>query len=129
MGGPEVMRAQVDRILRDIGLPSLTLGIVPPTARLEMFPVPAFGIYGDGNTVHVELVSSGLAKSSSVSRTSSAPRSLSGAAVRPVPGRSGQIRRNPATPAKAGSKQASASRWSTSAPCNTSTGRSTPCST
>ncbi|MEU0451013.1 DUF5753 domain-containing protein [Streptomyces tendae] len=58
IGGPEVMRAQVDRLLRDIDLPSLELGILPATARLGMFPVPGFGIYGDGDTVNVELVSS-----------------------------------------------------------------------
>ncbi|MBF8171110.1 DNA-binding protein [Streptomyces olivaceus] len=58
IGGPEVMRSQVDRLLRDIDLPSLKLGILPATARLGMFPVPGFGIYGDGDTVNVELVSS-----------------------------------------------------------------------
>lgn len=58
IGGPEVMRAQVERLLQDIGLPSLTLGILPATARLSMFPVPGFGIYGDADTVNVELVSS-----------------------------------------------------------------------
>ncbi|WP_172385613.1 DUF5753 domain-containing protein [Streptomyces sp. MNP-20] len=60
IGGPEVMRGQVDRVLRDIDLPSLTLGIIPATAKLAMFPVPAFNIHGDGDRVHVELVSSGL---------------------------------------------------------------------
>ncbi|WTF82688.1 DUF5753 domain-containing protein [Streptomyces sp. NBC_01594] len=60
IGGPEVIRGQVGRLLRDIDLPSLTLGIVPATARLSLFPVPAFGIYGEGDTVNVELVFSEL---------------------------------------------------------------------
>ncbi|MEW1547129.1 DUF5753 domain-containing protein [Streptomyces tsukubensis] len=58
IGGPEVMREQIDRILRDIDLPSLTLGIVPVSARVNMHPVHAFNMYGD--EVHVELVSSGV---------------------------------------------------------------------
>ncbi|WP_228386641.1 Scr1 family TA system antitoxin-like transcriptional regulator, partial [Streptomyces katsurahamanus] len=58
IGGPEVMRDQIDRILRDIDLPSLTLGIVPASARVNMHPVDAFNIHGD--EVHVELVSSGV---------------------------------------------------------------------
>lgn len=60
IGGPEVMRGQIGRLLGDIDLPSLTLGIIPATARLSLFPVPAFGIYGEGDTVNVELVSSEL---------------------------------------------------------------------
>ncbi|MFG3250580.1 DUF5753 domain-containing protein [Streptomyces sp. NPDC048187] len=60
IGGPEVMRGQIDRLLRDIDLPSLTLGIIPATAHLAVFPAPAFGIYGEGDTVNVELVSSEL---------------------------------------------------------------------
>ncbi|MER6914197.1 DUF5753 domain-containing protein [Streptomyces sp. NPDC000594] len=58
IGGPEVMREQIDRILRDIDLPSLTLGIVPVSARVNMHPLHAFTMYGD--EVHVELVSSGV---------------------------------------------------------------------
>ncbi|MGW7230022.1 DUF5753 domain-containing protein [Streptomyces cyaneofuscatus] len=58
IGGPEVMREQMDRILRDIDLPSLTLGIIPATAPVDMLPVHAFNLHGD--EVHVELVSSGL---------------------------------------------------------------------
>ncbi|MFE7134707.1 DUF5753 domain-containing protein [Streptomyces sp. NPDC057638] len=58
IGGPKVMREQIDRILRDIDLPSLTLGVVPTSARVNMHPVHAFNMYGD--EVHVELVSSGL---------------------------------------------------------------------
>ncbi|GGY87413.1 MULTISPECIES: DUF5753 domain-containing protein [Streptomyces] len=60
IGGPTVMRSQIDRLLRDIDLPSLTLGIIPASARLAMFPAPAFGIYGEGDTVNVELISSEL---------------------------------------------------------------------
>ncbi|MFE2296024.1 DUF5753 domain-containing protein [Streptomyces sp. NPDC059452] len=58
IGGPEVMRDQIDRILRDIDLPSLALGIIPATALVDMLPVHAFNLHGDG--VHVELVSSAL---------------------------------------------------------------------
>ncbi|MFJ6566951.1 DUF5753 domain-containing protein [Streptomyces sp. NPDC091292] len=58
IGGPEVMREQLDRILRDIDLPSLTLGIIPATARVNMLPVHAFNMHGE--QVHVELVSSGV---------------------------------------------------------------------
>lgn len=58
IGGPEVMREQIDRILRDIDLPSLTLGIVPASARVNMHPVHAFNMYGD--EVHVELITSGV---------------------------------------------------------------------
>jgi len=39
-------------------LPSLTLGIIPATAPVDMLPVHAFNLHGD--EVHVELVSSGL---------------------------------------------------------------------
>ncbi|MFE4665555.1 DUF5753 domain-containing protein [Streptomyces sp. NPDC056716] len=60
IGGPEVMRGQIDRLLRDVELPSLALGIIPTAARLAIFPAPAFGIYGEGDTVSLELVSSGL---------------------------------------------------------------------
>lgn len=60
VGGPEVMREQIDRLLREIDLPSLTLGILPATARVDMFPVHAFNIYGNGDRAHVELVSSSL---------------------------------------------------------------------
>lgn len=58
IGGPEVMREQMGRILRDIDLPSLNLGIIPTSAVVDMLPVHAFNLHGD--EVHVELVSSGL---------------------------------------------------------------------
>lgn len=60
VGGPEVMQAQVVRLLRDIDLPSVTLGILPATAQVDMFPVHAFNIYGHADRAHVELVSCSL---------------------------------------------------------------------
>lgn len=62
VGGPTVMTEQVDRLLGDIDLPSLTLGILPATARVSMFPVNGFTLHGegDGGRAHVELVSSSL---------------------------------------------------------------------
>ncbi|WP_234345829.1 Scr1 family TA system antitoxin-like transcriptional regulator [Streptomyces sp. NRRL F-5755] len=39
VGGPEVMRAQIDRLLSDIDLPSLTLEILSATAPVDMLPV------------------------------------------------------------------------------------------
>ncbi|GCD38233.1 transcriptional regulator [Streptomyces chrestomyceticus JCM 4735] len=58
VGGPDVMGAQIDRLLRDIDLPSLSLGILPAAAPVDMFPVHAFNIYGHPDRAHVELVSS-----------------------------------------------------------------------
>ncbi|WSI52846.1 DUF5753 domain-containing protein [Streptomyces cyaneofuscatus] len=58
IGGPEVMVEQIDRILRDIDLPSLTLGIIPAAAPVNMLPAHAFNLYG--NEVHLELVSSSV---------------------------------------------------------------------
>ncbi|MFH8747145.1 DUF5753 domain-containing protein [Streptomyces rimosus] len=60
VGGPEVMQAQIDRLLRDIDLPSLTLRILPTAAPVDMFPVHAFNIYGHSDRAHVELVSSAV---------------------------------------------------------------------
>ncbi|MFD5186814.1 DUF5753 domain-containing protein [Streptomyces sp. NPDC058357] len=60
IGGPEVMRQQIERLLRDLRLASLTLGILPSTARVDLFPVHGFTIYGDGDRAHVELVSSAV---------------------------------------------------------------------
>ncbi|WP_411108323.1 DUF5753 domain-containing protein [Streptomyces sp. c-19] len=60
IGGPEVMREQIERLLRELGLASLTLGILPSTAPVDLFPVHAFNIYGDGDRAHVELVSSSV---------------------------------------------------------------------
>ncbi|MEV0846950.1 DUF5753 domain-containing protein [Streptomyces sp. NPDC049954] len=58
IGGPEVMVEQIDRILRDIELPSLTLGVIPAAAPVDMLPTHAFNLRGD--EAHVELVSSGV---------------------------------------------------------------------
>lgn len=58
IGGSEVMVGQIDRILRDIDLPSLTLGIIPAAAVVNMLPVHAFNLHGD--EVRIELVSSGV---------------------------------------------------------------------
>ncbi|MFF4039162.1 Scr1 family TA system antitoxin-like transcriptional regulator [Streptomyces sp. NPDC001816] len=59
VGGPEVMREQMERVLRDIDLPSLTLGVLPATAEVGVIPMPGFNMY-DGGRVHYELVSSGV---------------------------------------------------------------------
>lgn len=62
VGGPDVMRDQIERLLRELDLASLTLGILPSTARVDLFPVHGFNIYGDrdGDRAHVELVSSSV---------------------------------------------------------------------
>ncbi|WP_406454694.1 DUF5753 domain-containing protein [Streptomyces sp. NBC_00876] len=60
IGGPEVMRDQIERLVREIGLSSLTLGVLPSTARVGLFPVHGFSIYGDSDRAHVELVSSSV---------------------------------------------------------------------
>ncbi|WP_328502947.1 DUF5753 domain-containing protein [Streptomyces sp. NBC_00457] len=59
VGGPEVMRGQMERLLRDIDLPSLTLGILAATAEVSVVPMPGFNMRG-GDSVHYELVSSGV---------------------------------------------------------------------
>ncbi|MGW5736698.1 MULTISPECIES: DUF5753 domain-containing protein [Streptomyces] len=59
VGGPAVMREQMERLLADIDLPSLSLGITPRAAPLHTLPEGAFNIYG-GDRAHVELVSSGV---------------------------------------------------------------------
>ncbi|MGV9339161.1 Scr1 family TA system antitoxin-like transcriptional regulator [Streptomyces sp. NPDC003688] len=63
VGGPEVMLGQIERLIGETGLPSLTLGILPATARVrDLFPVPGFNIYGAGDStrVHIELASSSV---------------------------------------------------------------------
>ncbi|MEU8617055.1 Scr1 family TA system antitoxin-like transcriptional regulator [Streptomyces sp. NPDC048623] len=60
IGGPDVIREQIERLLRELGLASLTLGILPSTAPVDLFPVHAFNIYGEGDRAHVELVSSSV---------------------------------------------------------------------
>ncbi|MFF9000171.1 DUF5753 domain-containing protein [Streptomyces achromogenes] len=59
VGGPEVMRGQMERLLRDMDLPSLRLGILPATAEVDVVPMPGFNMY-DGRRAHYELVSSGV---------------------------------------------------------------------
>ncbi|MER6129830.1 DUF5753 domain-containing protein [Streptomyces sp. NPDC001795] len=59
IGGPEVMRGQMERLLRDIDLSSLALGILPATAEVGIVPMPGFNTFGDGR-VHYELVSTGV---------------------------------------------------------------------
>ncbi|MFI2200660.1 DUF5753 domain-containing protein [Streptomyces sp. NPDC020192] len=59
VGGPQVMRGQMERLLRDIELPSLALGILPTTAEVSVVPMPGFDLY-DGGRAHYELVSSGV---------------------------------------------------------------------
>ncbi|NGO79882.1 DNA-binding protein [Streptomyces sp. YC504] len=61
VGGPKVMAEQMERLLRDMDLNSLTFGIIPTTAEITTVPVPAFNLHGAHNeSAHVELVSSGL---------------------------------------------------------------------
>ncbi|MFG2554957.1 DUF5753 domain-containing protein [Streptomyces sp. NPDC048581] len=59
VGGPKVMREQMERLLRDFDLPSLSLGIVPATAEVSVFPVPGFDM-NDGGQASYELVSTGV---------------------------------------------------------------------
>ncbi|MFF7096621.1 DUF5753 domain-containing protein [Streptomyces rubradiris] len=59
VGGSEVMRGQMERLLRDMDLPSLRLGILPATAEVDVVPMPGFNMY-DGRRAHYELVSSGV---------------------------------------------------------------------
>ncbi|GHD99504.1 DUF5753 domain-containing protein [Streptomyces alanosinicus] len=62
VGGPEVMRGQMERLLRDIALPSLTLGVLPTAAEVSVVPFPGFNLFNlyDGGRAHYELVSSGV---------------------------------------------------------------------
>ncbi|MGW1213538.1 Scr1 family TA system antitoxin-like transcriptional regulator [Streptomyces sp. NPDC002499] len=59
IGGSEVMRGQLERLLREIDLPSLTLGILPAAAEVGVVPMPGFNMY-DGSWAHYELVSRGV---------------------------------------------------------------------
>ncbi|NEC85751.1 DUF5753 domain-containing protein [Streptomyces sp. SID12501] len=59
VGGPEVMRGQLERLLREIDLPSLTLGILPASADVDMVPAHGFNMYDDSRA-HYELVSTGV---------------------------------------------------------------------
>ncbi|MFE2703530.1 DUF5753 domain-containing protein [Streptomyces mirabilis] len=59
IGGPEVMREQMERLLQDIDLPSLSLGVHAATAEVSVIPMPGFDMYDDVR-VHYELVSTGV---------------------------------------------------------------------
>ncbi|MFF9058498.1 DUF5753 domain-containing protein [Streptomyces sp. NPDC014882] len=62
IGGPSVMRGQMERLLRDISLPSLNLGILSSTAAMAVIPKPAFSIFetDEGRRADYELVSRGV---------------------------------------------------------------------
>ncbi|MEV6289888.1 DUF5753 domain-containing protein [Streptomyces sp. NPDC051896] len=49
VGGPEVMREQMERLLRDLELSSLTLGILPTDAEVSVAPLPGFSLYDGGH--------------------------------------------------------------------------------
>ncbi|MFF2467342.1 Scr1 family TA system antitoxin-like transcriptional regulator [Streptomyces mirabilis] len=59
IGGPEVMREQMERLLQDIDLPSLSLGVLAAIAEVSVIPMPGFNMYDDVR-VHYELVSTGV---------------------------------------------------------------------
>ncbi|MFH8991016.1 DUF5753 domain-containing protein [Streptomyces sp. NPDC017940] len=54
IGGFDVMRGQLERVLASFALPGVTLGIIPGRAPLHVFPGNSFGIF-DGARVEVEL--------------------------------------------------------------------------
>ncbi|WP_395297191.1 DUF5753 domain-containing protein [Kitasatospora hibisci] len=53
IGGPEVMRPQLERLHDTLSWPGLTLGIIPARARLAVYPGDGFGIH-DETRVEVE---------------------------------------------------------------------------
>ncbi|MGW3044394.1 DUF5753 domain-containing protein [Kitasatospora sp. NPDC001159] len=53
IGGPEVMRDQLQHLLGVLDVPGLRLGIIPARARLHVYPGDGFGIH-DGTRVEVE---------------------------------------------------------------------------
>ncbi|MGX9887078.1 DUF5753 domain-containing protein [Streptomyces sp. NPDC002276] len=58
VGGSRVMCEQLERLLRDMDLPSLGLGILPAVAEFGIVPMPGFNMSED--RVRYELVSSGV---------------------------------------------------------------------
>ncbi|MFD9861207.1 DUF5753 domain-containing protein [Streptomyces alboflavus] len=54
IGGTDVMRGQLNRLLESFELPGVTLGIIPDRALLAVFPGHSFGIF-DGKRVEIEL--------------------------------------------------------------------------
>lgn len=59
LGGTNVMRGQLARLLEALDLPGLKLGIIPARAELDLFPGHSFSIF-DGLRVGVETFSAGL---------------------------------------------------------------------
>ncbi|WP_409470765.1 Scr1 family TA system antitoxin-like transcriptional regulator [Streptomyces sp. HC307] len=49
----------MERLLRDIDLPSLSLGILPTTAEVAVHPMTGFAMY-DGGRAHYEPVSTSV---------------------------------------------------------------------
>lgn len=59
IGGPSVMRGQLERLLGEFGLASLELAILPRAAEMSVLPEPGFNVYDDSRVTY-ELVSSGV---------------------------------------------------------------------
>lgn len=59
VGGPAVMRGQMERLLRDMDLASVTLGVLPAAVEVSVVPMPGFNLHGD-DRAHYELVSAGV---------------------------------------------------------------------
>ncbi|MEU5977099.1 Scr1 family TA system antitoxin-like transcriptional regulator [Streptomyces sp. NPDC047315] len=57
MGGVDVMRAQLRRVLEAMGTPGLTLGVIPARAPMAVYPSNSFSIF-DGARVEIEPYSS-----------------------------------------------------------------------
>ncbi|MEU8569562.1 DUF5753 domain-containing protein, partial [Streptomyces pathocidini] len=53
IGGPDVMRGQLARILDSFDLPGLKLGVIPDRVPLDIYPGNSFSIF-DGNRVELE---------------------------------------------------------------------------
>jgi len=58
VGGRPVMCEQLERLLREMDLPSLGLGILPASAEFGIVPMPGFNMRED--RAHYELVSCGV---------------------------------------------------------------------
>ncbi|MER6050598.1 DUF5753 domain-containing protein [Streptomyces sp. NPDC001793] len=54
IGGSDVMRAQLVRLLESFDLPGLKLGVIPDRAERYVYPGHSFGIF-DGKRVEIEL--------------------------------------------------------------------------
>ncbi|MFI9788637.1 DUF5753 domain-containing protein [Kitasatospora sp. NPDC051984] len=53
IGGPDVMRPQLEHLLDALSVPGLTLGVIPARAPLDVYPGGSFGIF-DTKRVEVE---------------------------------------------------------------------------